>query len=120
MSQRNIVTESSSALKELLDTSNECLHALRNLDINVENWDIMVIYILSLKLDGESRKQWEMKISDSSDELPTFSQFQSFLEQRFRALEFLDNKGHRNQPNRNVPIKSHHVSATTCTYVLSR
>lgn len=114
MSQKNIVTESSSAVKELLDTSNECLHALRNLGIMVEHWDIIVIYVLSLKLDTESRKQWEIKISDCSDDLPTMNQFQAFLEQRFRSLEYLDNKGQRNQINRNVPVKSLHVSTTLC------
>ncbi|XP_026731637.1 uncharacterized protein LOC113496572 [Trichoplusia ni] len=114
MSQRNVVIESSSALKELLDTSSECLHALENLGINVDNWDIIVIYILSLKLDDESRKQWELKISDS-DALPSFREFKSFLEQRFRALEFLNTKGQRPM-NRNVPIKTYHISSALCPF----
>ncbi|KAF9812281.1 hypothetical protein SFRURICE_012833, partial [Spodoptera frugiperda] len=108
--------KSSSAIKELLDTSNECLHALGNLGIMVEHWDVIVIYVLSLKLDTESRKQWEMKISDCSDELPTMNQFKSFLEQRFRSLEFLDNKGQGRQFNRNVPVKSLHVSTILCIF----
>lgn len=56
MGQRNIVVESANALRELLDTSNECLYALNNLEVNTDNWDIIVIYILSQKLDSESRK----------------------------------------------------------------
>lgn len=115
MSQKNVQTESSTAIKELLDTSNECLHALRNLDINVDGWDIMVIYILCLKLDNESRKLWEAKISSLSDELPKYKQFQEFLEQRFRALEFLDTKGQRHS-SRNVSVKSHHVFTPTCSF----
>ncbi|XP_050555621.1 uncharacterized protein LOC118273288 [Spodoptera frugiperda] len=82
----------------------------------VEHWDVIVIYVLGLKLDTESRKQWEMKISDCSDELPTINQFKSFLEQRFRSLEFLDNKGQGRQFNRNVPVKSLHVSTILCIF----
>lgn len=116
MSQRNVVTETSNALKELLDTSNECLHALKNLGINVENWDIIVIYILCLKLDDESRKQWELKISGNAEDLPTIEQFNSFLEQRFRALEFLDSKNQRSSSSRYVTVKSLHATAATCTW----
>lgn len=90
MSQPNVV-ESSVAIKGLLDTTVECLHGLKNLSVDVSSWDIIIIYIISSKLDHESRKQWESKIS-SHDELPKFSEFKDFLEARFRALEFLDPK----------------------------
>lgn len=117
MSQKNIQTESSSAIKELLDTSNECLHALRNLNVDVDSWDIMIIYILGLKLDNESRKQWEAKICESSDELPKFKTFQDFLEQRFRSLEYLDTKGQRNNVStRSTSVKAHHVSTQSCPF----
>ncbi|KAL0822415.1 hypothetical protein ABMA28_004490 [Loxostege sticticalis] len=92
MSLKSIHFESSGALKELLDTTNETLNGLQNLGVKTENWDILVIYILSHKLDSESRKQWEDKISDVTKDLPTLTQFKEFLEHRFRALEFLDHK----------------------------
>ncbi|XP_013164455.1 PREDICTED: uncharacterized protein LOC106115573 [Papilio xuthus] len=89
MNQRNITVESSSAIKELLDITNECLHALENLGVDVTSWDILVIYIVSQKLDPESRKLWENLINDCSNKLPELSQFRTFLENRFRALECL-------------------------------
>ncbi|XP_048004284.1 uncharacterized protein LOC125240435 [Leguminivora glycinivorella] len=92
MSQKNIMTESANALKELLDTTNECLNGLSNLGIDTTTWDIIVIHIICLKLDNESRKQWELKVSESSDDLPTLNQLREFLETRFRALECLDGK----------------------------
>ncbi|XP_075977746.1 uncharacterized protein LOC142977620 [Anticarsia gemmatalis] len=92
-SQRNIVVESSSALKDLLDVTSDCLHELTNLGIDVSSWDIIIIYIISLKLDIESRKQWELHVSQSTDDLPSFKQFREFLETRFRALEFVEPKG---------------------------
>ncbi|XP_045490597.1 uncharacterized protein LOC123690703 [Pieris rapae] len=102
-SQKNIVSESSNAVKELLDTTNECLNALKNIGIVTDNWDVIVLYILSSKLDNKSRELWETKICNLTDELPTLNQFLEFLEHRFRSLEFLTNK----------PVKStqsHHVT----------
>lgn len=126
LSQRNINVESSSALKELLDTTNDCLYSLKNIGVDIRNWDILVIHILCLKLDSETRKQWEFKVSETSDEFPTFTQFQEFLETRFRALENLDPKffkGNFSQrsalQNVSHTSKVHHViapSAPSCTY----
>ncbi|XP_052742658.1 uncharacterized protein LOC128198927 [Bicyclus anynana] len=107
MSQRNVTTESASSLKELLDTSNECLCALDNLGINTEHWNVIVIYILCLKLDTESRKLWEVRLSDSSEDIPTFKNFKEFLEQRFRSLEFLENKNSKG--SRSHTVKNLHV-----------
>uniref|UniRef100_A0A2H1W570 SFRICE_038005 n=1 Tax=Spodoptera frugiperda TaxID=7108 RepID=A0A2H1W570_SPOFR len=89
--QKNIVQESASALKELMDTTSDCLNALTNLDIDVTSWDIIVIHIVTSKLDPDSRKDWELKVTNNidSEELPTFEQLKEFLTARYRALEFL-------------------------------
>lgn len=106
MSQVNAV-DSSSAIKGLLDTTMECLNGLKNLGVDVESWDIIVIHIVSAKLDVESRKLWETKIS-AHDKLPTLVEFREFLEARSRALEFLDSKSTRPR----LPVykpKVHHL-----------
>ncbi|XP_059056265.1 uncharacterized protein LOC131850114 [Achroia grisella] len=121
MSQKIIGTESASALKELLDTTNECLHGLNNLGIDTSTWDVLVIYILCQKLDGESRKQWELKISEFSEELPTLKQFQAFIETRFRAFEFIDpklsksNVVHKSNIVHSNP-KVYHTATLICPY----
>lgn len=56
LSQRSLTAESAGCLKELMDTSSDCLSALSNLGIDVSTWDIIIIHLLSLKLDSESRK----------------------------------------------------------------
>lgn len=119
LSQKNISNESAQSLKDLLDTSNDCLNALKNLGINVDTWDFIVIYILSLKLDSESRKLWEANISEFSEDLPTLKQFNTFLEQRFRSLEFLDNKSSKNTVTKNVPVKTLHVASLSCIFCKS-
>uniref|UniRef100_A0A2H1WI74 SFRICE_041182 n=1 Tax=Spodoptera frugiperda TaxID=7108 RepID=A0A2H1WI74_SPOFR len=92
-SQKRLLVESASGLKELLDTTTDCLSALTNLKIDVSTWDVIIIHIVTFQLDNETRKQWELSIStDSSNELPTLEQFKKFIEGRFRALEFIEPK----------------------------
>ncbi|KAJ0169552.1 hypothetical protein K1T71_014737 [Dendrolimus kikuchii] len=91
--QRRIITESSTAFKELLDTTTDCLNALKNLDIDVTTWDIIIIHVITYKLDMETRKQWELNVSNNNcNNLPTFEEFKLFLENRFRAFECLEPK----------------------------
>lgn len=98
--QKRMQVESSTSLKELLDTTNDCLNALKNLNIDVTTWDVIIIHIVTFKLDSETRKQWEFSISShDSNELPTFGEFAAFLENRFRALEFTEPKRHININN---------------------
>ncbi|XP_073950857.1 uncharacterized protein [Choristoneura fumiferana] len=132
--QRNITSESSSAIKELLDVTTETMNALLNLGIDTESWSVIVIYIVSQRLDPESRKQWEAKVSAwvaLSDRLPSMKQFTDFLETRFHSLEFLDPKSgasyvqkqrtfipnfHKNSNPKPNPIHMLHVSQVSCAY----
>ncbi|KAJ8724347.1 hypothetical protein PYW08_015821 [Mythimna loreyi] len=99
--QKRMQVESASSLKEMLDTTNDCLNALKNLKVDVTTWDVLIIHISAFKLDSETRKQWEFSISNlDSDELPTCEGFATFLENRFRALEFIEPK--RNNQVNNV------------------
>ncbi|KOB65881.1 Uncharacterized protein OBRU01_22107 [Operophtera brumata] len=97
----SIGTESSDALKNLLDITSDTLNGLRNLGIDVNSWDTIVIYLVTSKLDAESRKLWETKIG-SSDELPALKELKEFLETRFRSLEFVEPKM---QPKSNLAKK---------------
>lgn len=113
INQPSISTESCKALKDLLDVTNDTLNGLRGLGISVDSWDVIIIYIICLKLDAESRKQWETKISDV-EQLPTLNQMYQFLESRFRSLEFLDVKPkYRSNVSTNKP-KALHVTTNSC------
>ncbi|CAG5059136.1 unnamed protein product [Parnassius apollo] len=114
---RNATGESAQYLKCLIDTTCDCLNGLSNLGVNVSNWDVMLIFMLSLKLDQESRRQWEFFSSNnsSSDVLPTFEEFKKFLTDRARALEALE----ANKPNvskQQVRPKTLHVVNFKCPY----
>lgn len=117
--QRVLTTESANGVKLLLDTTSECLSALKSMNIDVSTWDILVIHLVAQKLDHESRKQWEQRISDYSDQLPKFSEFSAFLESRFRSLEFLEPKEKREVRSReNVerPKVFHVTKSLSCPF----
>ncbi|XP_073948766.1 uncharacterized protein [Choristoneura fumiferana] len=94
LSQKNAAVESSTFLKELIDTSSDCLSALANIGVDVSTWDAIVIHLLTLKLDQETRKQWELSATGGTDSntLPSFQEFKDFITNRFRALEFVETK----------------------------
>lgn len=113
--QRNVAIDSASGLKELLDTTSECLGALSNLGIDVSTWDILIIHMLSLRLDPDARKQWELQAtSTASKSLPTFEQFKEFLTNRFRALEFIDTGSRPNKGQNIQRPKSFIATSSLC------
>ena len=82
--QQPIANESPSALRRLLDNTNECVRSLKVLGEPVEHWDTILVYQTTEKLDSESRRQWELSLENN--ETPTFQQLLNFVEQRVRAL----------------------------------
>lgn len=120
INQKIATKESSVQLKELIDTTTDCLHALNNIGIDVKSWDIIVIYIVSNKLDAETRKQWELKVADgNARELPKFAQFREFLENRFRALEFIEPEPKSRPSTLTGKYKVHkvlHVANVVCEF----
>ena len=65
-------------------------------------------------MDVETRKQWELQVSQSCDDLPTFKSFQDFLEMRFRALEFVEPT--TNSKPKGNPKVLHVVSTMSCPH----
>ncbi|XP_049866891.1 uncharacterized protein LOC126367429 [Pectinophora gossypiella] len=86
LNQKRVTTLSSKAIRELLDTTTECLATLKSLKLPTDNWDDLIVYIVIQKLDPESHKLFEQRI-ESTDTLPTWNDLSKFLELRFRTLE---------------------------------
>lgn len=88
---RALSNESSSHIKQLLDTTVECLHSLKNLGLPTDEWDAIAVYMTVSKLDPESHRLWEQQTSaETKDELPSFKTLTEFLEMRFRSLEMIE------------------------------
>lgn len=121
MNQKNCTVESSALLKDLADTTSDCLHALKNIGVDVSSWDIIIIHIIANKLDAQTRKQWELKVSEeNSNELPKFVKFREFLQSRFRALEFIEPESKARPSNftYNRPVNHRvlHVTKVVCDF----
>lgn len=111
--QETIKYESASDIKHLLDTTSSCLKSLTNMGIDTTSWDVIIIHLVTSKLDSETRKMWEHRVGlqaeKSNDDLPTWPQLTEFLETRFRALEMMN----QSAPNIN---RSQHMEKTQHSY----
>ncbi|XP_067639341.1 uncharacterized protein [Eurosta solidaginis] len=81
-----IRTESASALKELQRSINGCLSAMKMHEVNIENWDPILIFICSNHLPETTLAHWEQSLVDKTA-IPKWSQMDSFLTMRYRTLE---------------------------------
>lgn len=87
--QPELYKESTMGLKKLHDSTKECLEAVKNLGIDIKNWDPLIIHLLIQKLDKESRRIYEQFLKDPR-EIQTLDEFLKFLENRFQALESME------------------------------
>ncbi|XP_070144670.1 uncharacterized protein [Drosophila kikkawai] len=81
--------ESGAALKELQGTVQSCLTALEMSSIQIEAWDCLLVYMVSLKLPKITLSMWEQSIHNKA-EIPTWNELDSFLTERHRTLEAID------------------------------
>uniref|UniRef100_V5I888 Uncharacterized protein n=1 Tax=Anoplophora glabripennis TaxID=217634 RepID=V5I888_ANOGL len=80
--------ESSQGLRKFLDDINKHLRALKNLGESVDTWDILLVYLISTKLDLTTKREWE-SYSAKFDE-PKLSNLTQFLTDRCNILETLE------------------------------
>ena len=88
MSQPTLTTASSTQIKNLLDITKENLNCLQNLNIDIQTWNPIIIYIITQRLDPETRRLWEQSLQHPK-EIPTLELMTSFLETRFQSLEMI-------------------------------
>lgn len=85
----------------------DCTHlrALEALQIPIQHWDAIIIYLVTTKLDQASKREW--KLLKKSSDLPTLKELISFLKERCRSLESLEDSRHKSQhkTNFNTPAK---------------
>lgn len=85
------ITKSSvTSLRKLVSETKQHLRALENLNLPVDQWDVLIIYIISQKLDNYTRRDWEM--SKQGSQITTLVTFFQFLEQRCQAFELIGNQ----------------------------
>ncbi|XP_017479050.1 PREDICTED: uncharacterized protein LOC108368673 [Rhagoletis zephyria] len=80
--------ECGSLIKKLQRDINNCLSSLNSHQINVSNWDAIIVYLCSTKLPESTLALWEQTI-DHKNDIPKWEDMDKFLSNRFQTLETL-------------------------------
>lgn len=80
--------ESASELQRILDNTVIHLAALKTLGVEVDHWDEIIVYLVAIKLDTETRKKWEETVDKSL--LPQWDDMRIFLQKRCNSLESVE------------------------------
>ncbi|XP_025829218.1 uncharacterized protein LOC112904129 [Agrilus planipennis] len=104
-----ITKESHSGLRGLVDGITRHIRALEALDQPVDSWDVLLIHIVSTKLDRVSRREWETEYNKliSSKEKVTMETFSNFLLEKCKLLETLGLNNENKVDNKSRLVKVH-------------
>lgn len=91
LGQQAIQVENATNIKNLHDITNECLMGLKNLGIQIDTWDPILIHILTKKLDKNTHTLYEQSLI-APRELNSLQGLLEFLETRFQSLETIGAK----------------------------
>ncbi|XP_064292652.1 uncharacterized protein LOC135309907 [Plodia interpunctella] len=112
--QKKCSTQTASQLKSLLDTTNEILNSLQNLDITTGSWDPLIVFLVVQKLDPESHKEWEeFALTENREELSKWSDLNKFLESKFRTLELVAPSTAKNTRERAFHVSTESPTSTS-------
>ncbi|XP_075163178.1 uncharacterized protein LOC142235804 [Haematobia irritans] len=108
-------SEDSESLQRIHSTVKDCLSTLSSLSVKVETWDPILIYLISTKLPEETISQWEQSLK-SHRELPSWSQMDEFLINRFEVVERISSFRNSKIPNEIYPKYSSQNPSKVQTY----
>ncbi|XP_057671224.1 uncharacterized protein LOC130902951 [Diorhabda carinulata] len=86
-SGESVMKESASGLRKLIDDFSKNLRALSQLNQPVSEWDRLLVFLISTKLDNSTLREWENVKSDIEN--TTFKDIKDFLKSRADMLEMI-------------------------------
>lgn len=96
----------------MVESCTKHVDALKNHDLPMEGLsEMMLINIISKRLDRETRKHWESSLSH--DDQPSYDDLLEFLKDRCRILQKLSNHGQASQPQTVTKPKQQKVFVQT-------
>lgn len=90
--------ETSNGLKIIHDTTYECLMAIENAGVSVENWDVLVIQIVTRKLNQKTILDYESNL-ENVKEVQNVRDFLKYVESRYLALMSAESITKSNEKN---------------------
>lgn len=103
----NVQRDSITSLRELSDGLVKHLRALKNLKEPVDNWDTLIIYLISSKFDIITKREWEAKVI--AENLKTTRELSEFLSTKCQILEATN----RNKPRQNSVHNNNNSNSKT-------
>lgn len=107
-----LAKESSKSLLNLIDTVNRNLRALKKLNLPTEHWDVLLIQIISNKLDTVTSHKWESYRNRLKD-LPTLKMFNDFLKDRADFLDTMENNNKKRRSSDTTHVRHKTLVANT-------
>lgn len=83
-----LVKSTTQSLREFITSIKQNVDSLKNLNAPVEHWDLILINILSRKLDFSTKREYQS--SKNRKSLPTLKEFFEILEERCNVLSDLN------------------------------
>ncbi|XP_036317941.1 uncharacterized protein LOC118732919 [Rhagoletis pomonella] len=121
MDQPPINSDNADSVRQLLDTTNECLNAIQSLGIQIENADPFIARVIVRKLDKDGLKLYEQTVKKTR-EVQTLFDIRDFLDQHFQTLKAVAEKEQGYKIRKQLIFKANHTSTNTrrqfrqCTY----
>lgn len=84
-----VVKETHSDLRSLYDLFNKNLRSLKCLGQDTDNWDTLIVYLITSKFDSVTRREWE-SYPFQGGELPKLTDVNAFLKTKCELLEKLE------------------------------
>lgn len=110
-----IVRETSRAIHNIIDTVNKNLRALKSLNLPTQHWDMLIIHMISSKLDSATFRDWESH-HNTLKGFPTLDEFINFLKNRASLLETMEESLHKPRRHSDItPIRSKSFVASPTT-----
>ncbi|XP_018377662.1 PREDICTED: uncharacterized protein LOC108770525 [Trachymyrmex cornetzi] len=81
----SMAKENITELRQIVDGATRHIHALQVLKRPTTQWDDLLVYILSSKLDALTSREWQLSLTGTA--LPTLKQFTDFVTHRCITLE---------------------------------
>ena len=109
----SINRSSSNNLREFVVSIKQSYESLNNLKVPVKEWDLILVYILSQKLDYSTRRAYELE--RGPNQVPTMIDFLNFIEKRCQAAENLSSPEilYKNE-RKNVLFGKNEISCLYC------
>ena len=84
LNQPKVTPNDVQSLRQLVNVTNECVKSINVLNVPTDQWDAILNFIVTERLDPTLRLDWEKELPD--DKIPKHDKLMTFLETRLRQL----------------------------------